>query len=157
MTEKKAAVVKKDQENSQVCVLCCATDRNQCCPMSRECPLQQVPSTLQTGDLGKEFLHHQEPGTRSNLAWFFLNKGSFPPTAARQNLLPGSQVVKHLCTVKEMLGSPCCELFNSSLPDAAGTQERISPVWCLGPSVLNRAKNSWLVHRPFKFRHTLQI
>lgn len=79
---KKAAVVKKNQrENSQVCVLCCATDRDWCCQTSRERPLQQVPSTLQTADLGKAFLHHQEPGRISNLARkFFPNKakGSFP-------------------------------------------------------------------------------
>lgn len=85
---KKAAVVKKNQkENSQVCVLCCATDKDRCCRMSREQPIQQVPSTLQTGDLGKAFLHHQEPGRISNLACtvFFQIRDLFPHNSSTES------------------------------------------------------------------------
>lgn len=82
-------------------------------------------------------------------------------TSTRQNLLPESQQhwQKRASSpaVKVVLGSPFHELCHSSLPETAGTQGRLSPVWYLGISVLNRAQNSSLACRPLYFSHTVII
>lgn len=149
---KKAAIVKWEpriptrNKNSQVYALRCTTDRGcQFCP-NRELPLQQASNTLLTGDLRKTLMRQQDADntackTFPNEVSFLHNSLTESPPWKAIGETALTEMYQLTCTVKVVRGSPFNELCNSSLPDTVATQERISPVGYLGPSVLNRAKN----------------